>query len=352
MVAWDKREDMIVHEAEPYNAEPPRSALAGGPLTPVEAFYARNHAPVPRIHPDTWRVRFDGLLDRPQTYTLERLRSEFEAREVVATLQCAGNRRVELMAVRDIPGHAAWRAGAISTARWSGVSLADVLRHAGLRPGAEHIAFTACDVASGARPPQPFGGSIPVSKATSEEVLLAWAMNGRLLPQLHGGPVRLVVPGYIGARSVKWVERITAQESPSGNYYQAVDYRLPREGGSVALGPVAVNADILLPDEGAVLRAGPVTVSGYAFGGPGIARVDVSVDRGRTWCPAELDPGSDVWAWRQWSRTVELPPGEWEIVARAWDTAGDCQPESPEQVWNPGGYANNSWPRAHVTVTG
>ncbi len=346
MATWDKRDDMIVHEEEPYNAEPPRPALAGGPLTPIETFYARNHASIPRIHPDTWRLRLDGMLDRPETLTLERLRTEFEHREVVATLQCAGNRRAELMAVRDIPGRAAWQAGAISTARWTGVSLADVLRRAGLRPGAAHIAFAACDVAAEARPPQPFGASIPVAKALAGEVLLVWAMNGRLLPRLHGGPVRVIVPGYIGARSVKWVERITAQECPSGNYFQAVDYRLPREG---ALGEVPVTADILRPDDGAVLPAGPVTVSGYAFGGPGVDRVEVSADGGRTWCPAELDPGAGAWAWRQWSRTAELRPGAYEIVARAWDTEGGCQPEHPE--WNPRGYANNSCPRISVVVS-
>ena len=264
MALWGKREDMIVHETEPYNAEPPRSALAGRLLTSIETFYARNHGRIPCIHPDAWQLRIDGLVEHPDTLSLMRLRTEFEHREVIATLQCAGNRRADLMAVRDIPGHAAWKAGAISTARWTGVSLADVLARAGLTPGAAHVAFTACDVAPMARPPQPFGGSIPISKAVAGEVLLAWAMNGRLLPQIHGGPVRLVVPGYIGARSVKWVERITVQDHPSDNYFQAIDYRLlpagadpelPGEG--LCLGPVALNADILTPDDGAIRPPGP-----------------------------------------------------------------------------------------------
>ncbi len=347
MALWDKREDMIVHEAEPYNAEPPASALSGGPLTPIETFYARNHAPVPSIHPDAWRLRIDGLVERPRTYTLEQLRDGFEHREVVATLQCAGNRRAELMDVRAIPGQIAWRSGAISTALWTGVSLAHVLAEAGLAPGAAHIAFTGGDVVPLPRP-EPFGGSIPVAKATREEVLLVWAMNGRLLPRLHGGPVRLVVPGYIGARSVKWIERVTAQENPSAGYYQAVDYRL----SGAELGPIALNADILRPADGAVLHAGPVTVSGYALGGHdhGLARVEVSIDGGRTWRPAELAPRTDVWAWRQWSHTVELPAGEREIIARAWDTEGCCQPENPEALWNPGRYANNCRPRIRVTV--
>ena len=361
MALWDKREDMIVHTAEPYNAEPPRSALAGHVLTPVEAFFARDHGTVPRIHPDAWRLRLDGLLDLPETLTLEGLRTRYEHREVVATLQCAGNRRAGLTAVGAIPGEAAWVAGAISTARWTGVSLAEVLDRAGLRPGATHIAFTACDVAASARPPQPFGGSIPVAKAMSGEVLLAWAMNGRLLPSLHGGPVRLVVPGYIGARSVKWIERITAQDHPYGGYFQAVGYRLlppgavpelagPEEG--LQLGPVAVNADILQPCDGAVLPAGPTLVRGYALGchAQGVARVDLSLDRGRTWCQADLDPEAGPWAWRHWHRAVDLPAGDLEITARAWDTAAAGQPERPESVWNPGGYVNNAWARVRVTV--
>jgi sulfite oxidase len=358
MALWDKREDMIVHEKDPYNAEPPRAALAGRTLTPIEAFYSRNHGPIPHVHPDSWCLRLDGLLDHPATLSLARLRAEFDHREVVATLQCAGNRRAGLQGVRDIPGEAAWRAGAISTARWTGVSLADVLDRAGLRPGAAYIAFGAPDVAPGARPPQPFGGSIPVAKATAGEVLLAWAMNGRLLPRVHGGPVRVVVPGYVGARSVKWIERITAQEHASSNYFQAVQYRMlppdadPLAGDGLQLGPLAVNADILQPDDGAVLPRGPATVTGYAFGGDrgGIARVDVSLDRGRTWCQAELDPPGEVWAWRHWRAVVDLPVGDLEITARAWDTAAAVQPEHAESVWNPWGYANNSWPRVRVTV--
>lgn len=361
MGLWDKRDDMIVHEKDPYNAEPPRTALAGRALTPIDTFYVRNHGPIPHIHPDSWCVRIDGLVDHPATVSLARLRTEFEHREVVATLQCAGNRRTGLLAVRDIPGEAAWRSGAISTARWTGVSLADVLDRAGVRPGAAHIAFAAPDVAPEACPPQPFGGSIPVAKATAGEVLLAWAMNGRLLPRVHGGPVRLVVPGYIGARSVKWVERITAQEGPSAGYFQAVRYRmlppdadplLAGSGEGLQLGPVAVNSDILHPDDGALLSRGPVEVTGYAFGGHGggIARVDVSIDRGRTWCQADLDPEHDVWAWRHWHLEIDLPPGDLEITARAWDSAAAGQPEHAEAVWNPGGYVNNSWARVRVTV--
>jgi sulfite oxidase len=350
MGPWAKRNDMIVHAVEPYNAEAPRSALAGRTLTPVETFYARNHGPIPDIDPDAWRLELTGLLDRPQTLSLAQLRVAFAPREVVATVLCAGNRRTGLLAVRDIPGEIPWGAGAISTARWSGVSLADVLAEARPRPGAAHVEFTAPDVAAEARPPQPYGASIPLSKATAGEVLLAWAMNDEPLPPVHGGPVRVVVPGYIGARSVKWVTGITVREDPSDNYFQAVCYRLLPPG--LRLGPAAVNADILIPEDGAVLPAGPVTVTGYAFGGDGrgVARVDVSLDQGLSWRQAELEPSTGAWAWRHWRILLDLPAGESMITARAWDTAAASQPERAESLWNPGGYVNNSWPRVRVVA--
>jgi sulfite oxidase len=359
MRSWGKCEQMIVHDAEPYNAEPPRTALAGRPLTPVEVFYARNHGPIQQIDPDMWCLELGGLVERPKRLSLGELRARFAHRDVVATLQCAGNRRAGLLAVRAIPGETPWGSGAISTARWTGVGLADVLREAGLRPGAAHVEFTAPDVAMEARPPSPYGASIPVSKATAGEVLLAWAMNDRPLPPVHGGPVRVIVPGYVGARSVKWVSRVTVRERPSDNYFQAVRYRLlppgaetERADGGLQLGPAGLNADILMPDDGAVLRAGPAEVSGYAFGGDhrGVARVDVSPDGGRSWRQAELGPVTGAWAWRLWHTVLDLSAGEATITARAWDTAATCQPEHAASLWNPGGYVNTAWPRVRVQI--
>jgi len=239
MGLWGKRDDMIVHEADPYNAEPSRGALADRVLTPIDSFYGRNHGPIPFIDPQGWRLRVGGLVEHDLELSLDDLRGQFAQRTLTVTLQCAGNRRSGLIKVRDIPGEAPWGPGATSTAEWTGVSLAEVLRAVRPREEAAHVAFAAPDISQIADPPQSYGGSVPRAKALAGEVLLAWAMNGQPLPPVHGGPVRVVVPGYIGARSVKWVERITLQDHPSGNYFQATAYRLlPAEADPAAAGPV------------------------------------------------------------------------------------------------------------------
>jgi len=347
-MAHGKRGDMLVHEDEPYNAEPPPDALAGQPLTTVDAFYSRNHGAIPNLDPAAWRLRVDGLVGRQLELTLEELRQRFEQHTVVATLQCAGNRRNGFLPFGDIPGEAAWGSTATSTAEWTGVRLRDVLLAAEPCPEAAHIEFSGPDVALDAKPPQEFGSSIPVQKATSSEVLLAWAMNREPLPAAHGAPVRVVVPGYIGARSVKWVQRIRALGFPSENYFQAVAYRLD----SAALGAGPLTSDILRPVDAYLLPPGPTTVYGYAFAGHGrgITRVEVSIDRGRSWLPAKVDEDLGQWAWQLWQATVFLPPGPGEILARAWD-GSTTQPESARSLWNPKGYVNNSWPRAQVSVS-
>ena len=356
---WGKRTDLVVHGEDPFNAEPPRAALADEQVTSLDAFYVRNHGPVPEIEPSSWRLRVDGLVKDELELSLEGLRSRFAHYEMAATLQCAGNRRIGFLSVRDVPGEAPWGPCATGTAVWSGARLADVLAAAGIREDAEHVAFLGADVSEEPEPPQPFGASIPRDKATADEVLLAWGMNGEVLPAVHGAPLRLVVPGYIGARSVKWLERITAQAAPSDNFFQAETYRLlPAEadpdaiepGEGVALGAVAVNADILSPDEAATVPTGPLRVSGYAFAGDdrGVVRVDVSTDGGRSWRQADLLDQRSPWSWRLWAAEVEVAVETTDIVARAWDSAAAAQPETAAHLWNPKGYVNNAWARVSV----
>ena len=281
--------DLLVHEREPLNLETPRAVLGAASLTPADAFFVRDHGPVPDAGPD-WRLEVGGLVDAPLSLGLDELRDgRFARQEVTATLQCAGNRRAALLAVADIPGEAPWGPGATGTAVWGGVALADVLRAAGPQAPAGHVAAVGADRAPEARPPQPFGASVPLRKALGDEVLLAWEMNGAPLPAAHGAPLRLVVPGWIGARSVKWLRRIVLRDRPFDGWFQDVAYRLlapgqePGPGVGIALGEVALNADVLVPADGATVGPGPFEVRGYAHAGGDrtVARVDVSADGGR-----------------------------------------------------------------------
>lgn len=347
---------MIVHEDEPFNAETSLAALDEGPVTATDAFYVRSHGAVPEVDPAAWRLRVHGLVERELDLSLTTLREAFRERTVTATLQCAGNRRAGLIAIRDIPGEAPWGPGATGTATWTGVALAEVLALAGPLRGAANVGFDGADLCPEAKPSQRFGGSIPLDKACRPEVLLAWAMNGEPLSPVHGAPLRVVVPGYIGARSVKWLERIEVRAEPWHGYFQSVVYRLlpenetPGPGAGMPLGLVALNADVLYPADGETVAAGAVKLRGYAFAGGErhVARVDVSLDGGRTWTQAELLDDLGRWAWRQWQITVDLTPGEHEILVRAWDSSAATQPEDEAGLWNPKGYVNNSRPRVRV----
>jgi sulfite oxidase len=355
---YGKRPDLIVHEEEPFNAETGLDALAD-PLTPTDAFYVRGHGPVPEIDAASWRLHVHGLVERELDLSLATLREAVREREVTATLQCAGNRRAGLIAFRDIPGEEPWGPGATGTAAWSGVAVGDVLALAGPLPEAAHVGFEGADLCPGAKPAQRFGGSIPLDKACRPEVLLAWAMNGEPLAPVHGAPLRVVVPGYIGARSVKWLERIEVRSEPWQGYFQHVAYRLlpedgrPSPGAGMPLGLVALNSDVLCPADGETVPAGPVEVRGYAFAGGErhVERVDVSVDGGASWSQAEFLEDFGPWAWRHWRITVDLAPGEHEILVRAWDSSAATQPEDDATLWNPKGYVNNARPRIRVHAT-
>jgi len=236
------------------------------------------------------------------------------------------------------------------------------LDRAGADDGDLHVAFASADEILVGDAKTFFGASIPLTKALGREVLLAFEMNGQPLTPEHGFPLRMVVPGYIGARSVKWLTGISVQDHPSDNYFQQHDYRLLPIGtdmagmeaaGGAMLGDLPVNSAILVPADGAELRAGTVEIHGYAIvgGGRTVERVDVSPDGGSSWRKAQL--GRDgPWAWALWTAELDLHQGSTEIVVRAWDSAAQTQPERLETVWNCRGYMNNAWHRIGVTVRG
>ncbi len=352
---------LTLYQAEPFNAGTPLDALRRSFITPQGLFYARNHAPIPSVDPATYRLTVTGAVRTPLLLTHDDLHRAFPAETLTATLQCAGHRRAELIAVKDIPGQSPWIADAIGTAAWTGVPLRAVLDAAGVDEEAEHVAFTGLDTAHLEGHTFPVGTSIPVAKARQPEVLLAYAMNGTPLPPRHGFPLRVIVPGYAGIRSIKWLQEIRLQAAPSDSYTYTHDYKLfpPQVEKETAdwatglpIGEVALTSAICTPAAGAVLAAGPVRVEGYAFAGGDrdVARVAVSGDGGQTWATADLDPDGSRWTWRFWSCTLDLPPGHQEVVVRAYDTAGATQPEHAAPLWNFGGYMNNAWHRVTLEV--
>jgi sulfite oxidase len=357
-----KRLELVVHDDYPLNAETPPRLLRESFVTPADAFYVRCHGDVPDVDPGSYRLEVSGLVGRPLRLSLEEIR-DLPKTETTATIYCAGNRRAELMEKSPIPGKVAWETGAAGNARWGGVLLRHVLERAGIGERARHVAFTGLDrdVESGTG--EPFGGSVSVEKATADDVLLAYEMNGEPLAPEHGFPLRVVVGGYVGARSVKWLSGITLRAGPSDNYYQAVEYKLfpphvtaenvDYSEGEM-LGEIPLNAVIWTPREGETLARGPVTVRGYAVAGGDrrVARVEVSVDGGASWTEATLTEGEGSAAWRLWEAVAEPEPGEREILARATDSGGGTQPETVAEIWNFQGYANNAWHRVSVRVRG
>jgi DMSO/TMAO reductase YedYZ molybdopterin-dependent catalytic subunit/glyoxylase-like metal-dependent hydrolase (beta-lactamase superfamily II) len=355
-----KHAALVVWTEEPINAETPLDLLTASPLTATDLFFVRNHGPVPEVDPATYRLMVSGLVREPLVLSLSDL-GRFERVTAAAALSCAGNRRSELMKVAPIPRQVPWGPGAVGNALWSGVRLRDVLLAAGLETETGHVAFTGLDEVEEEGELLEFGGSIPLAKALSLDVLLADEMNGEPLPPVHGYPLRVVVPGFIGARSVKWLSTITVQSEPSANYFQARTYRLypsrVRDETSTAehgmpLGELPVSAAICEPRDGEAVAGTTVVARGYALTGGTrrIERVEVSVDRGATFVTADLLDGDSTGAFRLWETELEVGRGPCELVARAWDSSASTQPESPAQVWNLKGYLNNAWHRVRFTA--
>jgi sulfite oxidase len=337
-----------------------RGALVDGLITPTAHFFTRSHATPPTIDADDWRLVIDGMVERPRSLSLSELRS-LPQREVVATLLCAGLRRDELLAIAPLPGELPWGPEPASTGRWVGVSLREVLMECGLSPDARHIEFTGMDDVERRGRRFGFGGSITREKAMEPDVLLALTLNGQPLSPTHGFPVRTVVPGWIGARSVKWLGRVTAAADPSPNYFQTQAYRVQRTpdaarphdvSAGLALDEITLNSAILEPEPGEHLAAGPVQLRGWAIGTAacGITSVDYSTDGGATWHAATLDAERDRWTWTRWTATVTLAVGQHTLMVRAVDETGAVQPSDLATVWNVKGYLNNAWHRVSIVA--
>jgi sulfite oxidase len=352
---------LIVRSAKPLNAEPALQDLVADWITPVERFYVRTHGTMPTVDAGEFRLSVAGLIDEPMQLSVTELVERFPAAKATATLTCAGNRRSEFQGP-NIAG-VAWGSGAIGNAAWSGVALAALLRHAGVRDGAKHVWFEGSDEIIDKGETYFFGGSIPLEKAVagndrSPTALLATKMNDEPLTAEHGFPLRAVVPGYIGARSVKWLKKIVVSDRPSPNHYLAGAYKVITEETPAALAAAAplyeyaLNSAIAVPAPGAAVAAGKLRVQGFALPGGGagstLKAVEVSADGGNSWSAAKVSSSVRDYCWVLWSAEITVTPKTERLIVRATDSTGQSQPR--EMPWNAKGYQYNAWHQVPVTV--
>jgi sulfane dehydrogenase subunit SoxC len=334
------------------NAGMPLEALRYD-LTPVGLHYLLVHYDIPHVDPATWRLEVGGHVEHPVRLDLAALRRRPSA-TVRVTMECAGNGRARL---HPRPISQPWLDEAVGTAEWTGTLLAPLLAETGLRDGAVDVAFTGADHGVERGVEQDYARGLPVAEALADDVLLAWEMNGApLLPQ-HGAPVRLVVPGWYGMASVKWLTGIEVLDRHFEGFQNTVAYRLTTETGDpgepvTRIRPRALLAPPGFPDfmsRTRVVDVGQHELVGRAWCGTApVDRVEVSVDGGRNWKDAELDRSAGPWAWRRWTfRWDAAEPGLHELTCRA-TAGGERQPVDPP--WNRKGMANNTAQRVPVMV--
>lgn len=327
---WIEERKMVT--SFPENSETPLDTVHGW-VTPNRLFFVRNHFPVPQIDLPSWKLRIEGCVDRPMELSWEQLCS-LQQHSVFATVECAGNGRSFLH--EQQPG-VQWGAGAIGHAEWTGVPVADVLKAAGVRPGAVEVLFEGGDAGSEADHPEEmrFARSLPLTKALDRDTLLAMRMNGELLAPSHGQPVRLFVPGWYGVASVKWLQRIEVLDRPYHGYFQSVKYTVQHHNetgqlDTVVIGPMAIKAEIIRPAEGAVLGIGTNRVFGVAWAGEeSVSSVEVSTDGGSSWAQANILGTPARYCWSLWEYLWEVAGlGDYVLFARATSASGQVQPVS------------------------
>jgi DMSO/TMAO reductase YedYZ molybdopterin-dependent catalytic subunit len=345
---------MILHNDRPEDLETPVRYFDSW-ITPVDAFFVRQHLPRPsKIDGATWRLTVNGMVSKPLQLSLADLQ-KMPQHTVPAVLECTGNGRGFYNP--RVPG-IQWGRGAIGNGEWTGPRIADILKAAGASASAAWLETDGADSGVAATPD--FVRSLPMKKALHPATVLALKMNGQELPDIHGYPARLIVPGWDGTSSVKWVVRLSAAAEPNQGFFMNPGYRYPKYGlppGTPArpaelevIEGMPVKSTITAPEEQAKVPQGTVTIRGFAWAGEeAIEKVDVSTDGGSRWQAAELSQQKLPFAWRLWTvRWTPKEPGYYTILSRATDTAGRVQPiVSP---WNPSGYLWNAIDRVGVIV--
>lgn len=365
---------LAVHTPKPFNAETPPQLLVDNFITPSELFYVRNHLGVPHTTAVAGSdcVELSGVgIRRPISLSVDEMKKKFKVRTITSAMPCAGNRRSDMNETQPVRG-LQWRVGAAGNASWTGVLLSDVLQWMGASEDAvSHVIFQGMD-----KDPEgnPYEASIPAEIAfdRNREVLLAFEMNGKPISADHGYPLRVIVPGTIGARQVKWLSRIILSKDESRSFWQTKDYKTVSPSVNwdkcdltkvMAIQEFPVQAAICSPVNGTVVSGqSDLTVKGYAMsgGGRGILRVDVTVDGGKTWQAASIQsvqqPWGRQWAWVLWEVTIQLPEeaiangSKLEIAVKATDTSHNTQPETDSGIWNVRGLLENKWHRINVQI--
>ena len=363
LAEFGKHPGLSVIGDRPFVAETPEHLLDDD-TTPIEKFFIRQNGIPPEepADPDAWTISVEGLVDTPLTLTLADLKSRFETVTYRMVLECGGNGR----SFFDPPARGnQWTNGGAGCAEWTGVRLRDVLNAAGLKPSAIYTAHHGVDMhLSGDPAREVISRGVRIEKAMEEHCLIAWGMNGQDLPHVHGGPVRLIIPGWPGSASHKWVTRIVLRDvEHDGPGMTRTSYRVPATPMIPGSGPEGVTFNILesmpirsiisSPANGDRLPAGTrqLALRGAAWNGDtGVAAVHVSLDFGATWQPVDLAQPRNRYDWRRWTATVDLPSdGYYEVWVRATGEDGVMQPHIAGN-WNPQGYGANPMHRVAVLV--
>jgi len=339
------KRQLILHNDYPEDLETPIRYFNTW-QTPNDAFFVRQHLPVPQMNPKSWRLVINGRVGQTTSFSLAELK-QMQQHRVVGTLECAGNGRGNFEP--KVPG-IQWKAGAVGNAEWRGVRLADILDRCRYDKHAAYVNFDGADAGVASTPD--FIRALPMRKVLDASTLVALEMNGVALPKLHGGPARLIVPGWDGASWVKWLVRVSVEDQPSEGFFMKSAYRFPKHnvipGGTArpedleVIEGMPVKSLITSPEDQAKSPFGPLTISGVAWAGEEkIDRVEVSTDGGALWVPAEVISPSLKYAWVLWNHLWKpSKPGYHTVLSRAHDSAGRVQPIVP--VWNPSGYLWNA----------
>jgi sulfite oxidase len=369
-VIQEKHPDMLHLLQFPYNGEPPKRLVTAKPVTPTSLHFVRNHGGIPDIEVDKWELKIDGLVRNPRTFTLAELQDEtmFPRMEKVVTIQCSGTRRIEQIQAYAGEGdemiNAPWAEGAIGTSRYVGVSLKKIIKACGgMADNGKHLEFFGADTYFKQNEVMNYAVSVPWSKVKANEVMIVWEMNGQALPKIHGAPARVVVMGYIGARSVKWLYRISAIPKPTRRPVQSKEYlyfnqQVGKHNQKMTLGiqiqEMPVSSAIMSPwMKQVVVHEGHIDMKGWAYSGGGRwpERVEVSADGGFSWydVPPENMSKKHKFAWRTWETSVPCDVEGWiELVVRCWDNSINTQPLDVRSAWNWGLHVTSSCHRVKV----